>query len=275
MLNQPNQPWVLLRSSMCQHLWPWPANLPLPGRLLPRPLSLLPPPPAPLSPAPRTAGWLRRGSPRFLLTADFDETIVDENSDDSIVRVAPGQRLPGEPACHLPRASTTSTCSASSSTLGDQGVRPRDLRAVYGDPSRYRPAWANCCSLWPSRVPALRLFSSQAPTPLAWRARCRRGHQGCSVASSATLPGRPFGGCWRCGPSTHTAARAAPPTCASTRCSATTCEAGARRRALPSAFLRGAARPTTSVPMGLLAGGDVAFPARGYPMHRLIRRHRG
>ena len=33
------------------------------------------------------------GAPRFLLTFDFDETIVDENSDDSIVRAAPGQQL--------------------------------------------------------------------------------------------------------------------------------------------------------------------------------------
>ncbi|MBZ3871385.1 Protein-S-isoprenylcysteine O-methyltransferase [Sciurus carolinensis] len=36
----------------------------------------------------------RDSTPRFLLTFDFDETIVDKNSDDSIVRAAPGQRLP-------------------------------------------------------------------------------------------------------------------------------------------------------------------------------------
>ncbi|KAL4839336.1 hypothetical protein H8958_020961 [Nasalis larvatus] len=33
------------------------------------------------------------GGPRFLLTFDFDETTVDKNSDDSIVRTVPGQQL--------------------------------------------------------------------------------------------------------------------------------------------------------------------------------------
>ncbi|TKC50595.1 hypothetical protein EI555_011528, partial [Monodon monoceros] len=68
------------KSWMCQRLWPRPANQPLPGRLPPRPLSL-----APSSlPCSQDGGMAAQGAPRFLLTFDFDETIVDENSDDSI-----------------------------------------------------------------------------------------------------------------------------------------------------------------------------------------------
>ncbi|KAI2583836.1 phosphoethanolamine/phosphocholine phosphatase 1, partial [Homo sapiens] len=81
---------------MCQRLWPWPANQPLPGGLLPRPLSLAPSSSSSCCspPCSQDGRMAAQGAPRFLLTFDFDETIVDENSDDSIVRAAPGQRLP-------------------------------------------------------------------------------------------------------------------------------------------------------------------------------------
>ncbi|XP_064177938.1 probable phosphatase phospho1 [Anguilla rostrata] len=35
------------------------------------------------------------GNKRFLIFFDFDETIVDENSDDAVVQAAPGRKLPG------------------------------------------------------------------------------------------------------------------------------------------------------------------------------------
>ena len=72
-----------------------------------------------------------QGSPRFLLTFDFDETIVDENSDDSIVRTAPGQRLPESLRATYREGFYNEYMQSVFQYLGDQGVRPRDLRAVY------------------------------------------------------------------------------------------------------------------------------------------------
>ena len=72
-----------------------------------------------------------QGSPRFLLTFDFDETIVDENSDDSIVRAAPGQRLPESLRATYREGFYNEYMQRVFQYLGDQGVRPRDLRVVY------------------------------------------------------------------------------------------------------------------------------------------------
>ncbi|TKC33547.1 hypothetical protein EI555_006076 [Monodon monoceros] len=48
------------------------------------------------------------GAPRFLLTFDFDETIVDENSDDSAVR-APRQASGCLRTCVPPSAKASTT----------------------------------------------------------------------------------------------------------------------------------------------------------------------
>ncbi|NWR05067.1 PHOP1 phosphatase, partial [Paradoxornis webbianus] len=67
--------------------------------------------------------------PHFLLVFDFDETLVDENSDDSILR---GRALPGhlrhDPDGAVPYNQHMQRVLA---WLGEQGVRPADLGAVY------------------------------------------------------------------------------------------------------------------------------------------------
>ncbi|XP_011854770.1 PREDICTED: phosphoethanolamine/phosphocholine phosphatase-like [Mandrillus leucophaeus] len=79
----------------------------------------------------RDGGMAAQGAPRFLLTFDFDETIVDENSDDSIVRAAPGQRLPESLRATYREGFYNEYMQRVFKYLGEQGVRPRDLRAIY------------------------------------------------------------------------------------------------------------------------------------------------
>ncbi|NXK42323.1 PHOP1 phosphatase, partial [Piprites chloris] len=69
--------------------------------------------------------------PRYLLVFDFDETIVAENSDDSVVRAAPGRALP-EPLRQSQRqGSYNEYMQRVLAFLGDQGVRAADFKAVY------------------------------------------------------------------------------------------------------------------------------------------------
>ncbi|NXS13922.1 PHOP1 phosphatase, partial [Neodrepanis coruscans] len=69
--------------------------------------------------------------PRYLLVFDFDETIVDENTDDSIVRAAPGRALPESLRQSLRQGSYNQYMQRVLAFLGDQGVTAGDLRAVY------------------------------------------------------------------------------------------------------------------------------------------------
>lgn len=69
--------------------------------------------------------------PRYLLVFDFDETIIEENSDESIVRAAPGQALP-EPLRQSSReGSYNEYMQRVLAYMGDQGVTMADFRAVY------------------------------------------------------------------------------------------------------------------------------------------------
>uniref|UniRef100_A0A2K6MJQ3 Phosphoethanolamine/phosphocholine phosphatase 1 n=1 Tax=Rhinopithecus bieti TaxID=61621 RepID=A0A2K6MJQ3_RHIBE len=197
---------------MCQRLWPWPANQPLPGGLLPRPLSLAPSSSSSCCspPCSQDGGMAAQGAPRFLLTFDFDETIVDENSDDSIVRAAPGQRLP--------ESLRQGTCFEVFSSHDAQTPLPwrGALRATAPQPvSGRHPRATSPVDPWRDRL-ALR------PFPYITLPRCpyyERAHDGVHFERLFYVGDGANDFC----------------------------------------------------PMGLLAGGDVAFPRRGYPMHRLIQ----
>ncbi|NXY16341.1 PHOP1 phosphatase, partial [Atrichornis clamosus] len=69
--------------------------------------------------------------PRYLLVFDFDETIVDENSDDSVARAAPGRALPEQLRQSPRQGSYNEHMQRVLAFLGEQGVRAGDFRAVY------------------------------------------------------------------------------------------------------------------------------------------------
>ncbi|XP_074199098.1 phosphoethanolamine/phosphocholine phosphatase isoform X1 [Camelus bactrianus] len=259
-------------SWMCQRLWLWPANQPLPGRLPPRPLSLAPSSSSCSSlPRSQDSGMAAQSAPRFLLTFDFDETIVDENSDDSIVRAAPGQRLPESLRATYREGFYNEYMQRVFQYLGEQGVRPRDLRAIYeaiplspgmGELLQFVAKQGACFEV---------ILISDANTFGVESALRAAGHHGLfrRIFSNPSGPDarglltlRPF--------HTHSCAR---------------CPANMCKHKVLSDYLRDRARDGVHFerlfyvgdgandfcPTGLLAGGDVAFPRRGYPMHRLIQ----
>ncbi|XP_075436451.1 phosphoethanolamine/phosphocholine phosphatase isoform X2 [Ascaphus truei] len=68
---------------------------------------------------------------KYLLTFDFDETIVNENSDDSVVRAAPRQELPDWLRQTFQEGFYNQYMQRVFEYLGDNGVRLLDLQDVY------------------------------------------------------------------------------------------------------------------------------------------------
>nr|XP_060636827.1 phosphoethanolamine/phosphocholine phosphatase isoform X1 [Anolis sagrei ordinatus]XP_060636828.1 phosphoethanolamine/phosphocholine phosphatase isoform X1 [Anolis sagrei ordinatus]XP_060636829.1 phosphoethanolamine/phosphocholine phosphatase isoform X1 [Anolis sagrei ordinatus] len=66
-----------------------------------------------------------------LLVFDFDETIVNENSDDSILQVAPGKQLPESIRQTFREGSYNEYMQRVLKYMGDQGVKMADFKAVY------------------------------------------------------------------------------------------------------------------------------------------------
>uniref|UniRef100_A0A8D0GP47 Phosphoethanolamine/phosphocholine phosphatase n=1 Tax=Sphenodon punctatus TaxID=8508 RepID=A0A8D0GP47_SPHPU len=70
-------------------------------------------------------------SQKYLLTFDFDETIINENSDDSIIRAAPGQELPETIRQTLQEGFYNEYMQRVFEYMGDQGVKMADYKSVY------------------------------------------------------------------------------------------------------------------------------------------------
>ncbi|EPQ17754.1 Phosphoethanolamine/phosphocholine phosphatase [Myotis brandtii] len=160
-----------------------------------------------------------QGTPRFLLTFDFDQTIVNEDSDDSIVH-ALCQRLPESLRATYREGFYNEYMQRVFKYLGEQGVRPRDLRAVY-----------EAIPLSPGMGDLLQFVAKQ----------------GACLEVIIISDANTFG--------VESKLRAAG-------------HLGLFRRILSNPVGDGA---NDFCPMGLLASSDVAFPRRGYPMHRLIQ----
>ena len=69
--------------------------------------------------------------PKYLLIFDFDETIINENSDDSIVRAAPGQALPEHIRQTFREGFYNEYMQRVLAYMGDQGVKMGDFKTVY------------------------------------------------------------------------------------------------------------------------------------------------
>ncbi|KAM4692280.1 phosphoethanolamine/phosphocholine phosphatase isoform 1-T2 [Rhinophrynus dorsalis] len=68
---------------------------------------------------------------KYLLVFDFDETIVNENSDDSVIQVAPGQELPDWLRQTFQEGFYNQYMQRVFEYMGDKGVRLLDLKTVY------------------------------------------------------------------------------------------------------------------------------------------------
>ncbi|XP_054939688.1 LOW QUALITY PROTEIN: phosphoethanolamine/phosphocholine phosphatase-like, partial [Physeter macrocephalus] len=217
------------------------------------------------------SGMAAPGAPRFLLTFDFDETIVDETSDDSVVRAAAGQRLPESPRATWREGFYNEYMQRVFQYRGEQGVRPRDPRAIceaiplspgMGELLQFVAKQGACFEV---------ILISDANTFGVESALRAAGHHGLfrRIFSNPSGPDpwgllalRPF----------HA------PSCA--RCPADMCKHKVlsdypRERAHDGVHFERLFYVSDGAndicPMGLLAGGDVAFPRRRYPVPRLMQ----
>lgn len=68
---------------------------------------------------------------KHLLIFDFDETIVNENSDDSVLKAAPGQQLPESIRQTYREGFYNEYMQRVLKYMGDQGVKMAEFKAVY------------------------------------------------------------------------------------------------------------------------------------------------
>ncbi|NXQ45049.1 PHOP1 phosphatase, partial [Catharus fuscescens] len=220
-----------------------------------------------VSPPSQGSGMTSAQPPRFLLVFDFDETIVDENSDDSVLR---GRDLP-EPLRHSPEGgSYNEHMRRVLAFLGEQGVSPADFRAVYEN-IPLSPGMAELFQFLSKHHELLELilisdantFGIEAKLSAAGlRSLFRK-----IFSNPASIDRRGF---LTLGPyHSHKC-----PRCPANMCKRKILSEYLRERAQDVEFQRvlyvgdGA---NDFCPSGILRAADVAFPRKGYPMHRLIQ----
>ncbi|KAG8446810.1 hypothetical protein GDO86_014317 [Hymenochirus boettgeri] len=68
---------------------------------------------------------------KYLMIFDFDETIINENSDDSVIQVAPGQEIPAWLRETFQEGFYNQYMQRVFKYMGDKGVRLADIKSVY------------------------------------------------------------------------------------------------------------------------------------------------
>ncbi|NXO81617.1 PHOP1 phosphatase, partial [Sitta europaea] len=203
--------------------------------------------------------------PQFLLVFDFDETLVDENSDESVLR---GRALP-EPLRQGPRGgSYNEHMQRVLAALGEQGVRPADFRAVYEN-IPLSPGMAELFQFLSKHHELFELVLISDANTFGIEAKLRaagvRSLFRKVFSNPASFDRRGF---LTLGPY-H-----------SHKCLDNMC-----KRKILSEYLAERAREDVEFqrvfyvgdgandfcPAGTLTAADVAFPRKGYPMHRLIQ----
>ncbi|NXR69159.1 PHOP1 phosphatase, partial [Rhadina sibilatrix] len=206
--------------------------------------------------------------PRFLLVFDFDETIVDENSDDSVLR---GRALP-EPLRHGPRGGGYNQhMQRVLAWLGEQGVRPADFKAVY-ESIPLSPGMAELFQFLSKHRELFEVVLISDANVFGVEAKLRaagaRSLFRKVFSNPASVDRRGF---LTLGPY-H-----------SHKC--LECPANMCKRKILGEYLEERAREDAEFqrvfyvgdgandfcPAGMLRAADVAFPRKGYPMHRLIQ----
>ncbi|KAM7029852.1 phosphoethanolamine/phosphocholine phosphatase [Acridotheres tristis] len=206
--------------------------------------------------------------PRFLLVFDFDETIVDENSDDSVVR---GRALP-EPLRQSPAGgSYNEHMQRVLGYLGEQGVRPADFRAVYEN-IPLSPGMAELFQFLSKHQELLELVLISDANTFGIEAKLRAAgvrslfrkifSNPASIDRRGLLTLGPYHGhrCPQC-----------PPNMCKGKILGEYLQERARQDVEFQRVLYVGDGANDFCPAGTLTAADVAFPRKGYPMHRLIQ----
>ncbi|NXD46368.1 PHOP1 phosphatase, partial [Copsychus sechellarum] len=205
--------------------------------------------------------------PRFLLVFDFDETIVDENSDDSVVR---GRALP-EALRQSPRGSYNEHMRRLLGWLGEQGVRPADLRAVY-ESIPLSPGMAELFQLLSKHRELFELVLISDANTFGIEAKLRaaglRSLFRKIFSNPASIDRRGF---LTLGPYHSHQCPRCPPNMCKRKILGEYLEQRAREDAEFQRVFYVGDGANDFCPAGILAAADVAFPRKGYPMHRLIQ----
>ncbi|NXQ28706.1 PHOP1 phosphatase, partial [Alaudala cheleensis] len=207
--------------------------------------------------------------PRFLLVFDFDETLVDENSDDSVQR---GRALP-ESLRQGPAAGSSYNehMQRVLAALGEQGVRPAELRAVYENLPLV-PGVAELFQLLRKHRELLELVLISDANTFGIEAKLRAAGLRSQFRRVFSNPASPDGrGVLRLRPfHSHGCPRCPANMCKGKVLGEYLAERGRQRRRFQRVFYVGDGA-NDFCPAGTLSENDVAFPRKGYPMHRLIQ----
>ncbi|XP_066554671.1 putative phosphatase phospho1 isoform X2 [Amia ocellicauda] len=209
---------------------------------------------------------------KFLIFFDFDETIVDESSDDSVVRAAPGQVLPGWLKETYREGHYNEFMCRVLAYMGEQGVREEAIRGVIekipvspGIPAVFQFLKAHQELFEIVLVSDANVYFIEAwLRAVGWRPLFRRIISNpASFNTCGHLVLQPF--------HTHSCPR----------CPANMCKRKIVREYLAQRAEERGGRPFERVfyvgdgandycPSVVLGPGDTAFPRREYPMHRHI-----
>ncbi|NWV42661.1 PHOP1 phosphatase, partial [Grantiella picta] len=206
--------------------------------------------------------------PRFLLVFDFDETLVDENSDDSVVR---GRALPEELRHNPPGGSYNEHMQRVLAFLGEQGVRAADFRAIY-EAIPLSPGMAELFQFLSKHRELFEVILISDANTFGIEAKLRAAGVHSAFRKVFSNPaGLDRRGYLTLGPyHSHKCLRCPPNMC---------------KRKILTEYLAERAREDVEFqrvfyvgdgandfcPAGALRAADVAFPRKGYPMHRLIQ----
>uniref|UniRef100_A0A8C5WHB3 Phosphoethanolamine/phosphocholine phosphatase n=1 Tax=Leptobrachium leishanense TaxID=445787 RepID=A0A8C5WHB3_9ANUR len=209
---------------------------------------------------------------KYLLIFDFDETIINENSDDSVVQVAPGQELPDWLRETFEEGYYNRYMQKVFEYFGDQGVTLADIKTAYeniplspGMPELFRFLFKNQDRFEIILVSDANMFGIESTLKSnGYHSLFRR------VISNPTNVGK--SGHLNLGPyHTH---------------SCTQCPANMCKRKVLTEYLAERSHDGVTFenilyvgdgandfcPSVIFTSTDVAFPRKNYPMHKLIRK---
>ncbi|NXD31580.1 PHOP1 phosphatase, partial [Spelaeornis formosus] len=219
-------------------------------------------------PAAQGGGMSGARPPRFLLVFDFDETIVDENSDESVVR---GRALP-EPLRQSPGGvAYNEHMQLVLAFLGEQGMRPADFRAAY-ESIPLSPGMAELFQFLCKHRELFELVLISDANVFGVEARLR-------AAGVLALFRKVFSnpasvdrrGLLTLGPYHSHKCPECPPNMCKRKILSEYLEERAREDAEFQRVFYVGDGANDFCPAGILTAADVAFPRKGYPMHRLIQ----